>query len=67
MSGTAHFQGVNRWPGKPTSGRYVYTYNDGWWYWQCDMCDIYGHESYSSMQEAFGDCLNHVYKCTEGD
>lgn len=53
-------------PGKPTSGRYVYAYEDGWWYWQCDMCGTHGYETYESMQEAFADCLEHAYKC-EGE
>lgn len=70
MAGTAHLQGLTRWPGKPTSGRYVYQGLDGtFWFWQCDLCGAYGGELgggfHRSMQSAFRDCLIHASECID--
>lgn len=62
MAGTAHLDGHVRWPGKPTSGRYVYKGHYEW-YWQCDLCGAYHHD-YTTMQGAFKDCLEHSEDCT---
>lgn len=63
MAGTAHLQGLTRWPGKPTSGRYVYRAEYGW-FWQCDLCDAY-EVGYESMTLAFSDCLKHARNCID--
>jgi hypothetical protein len=71
MAGTAHItHGLTRWPGKPTSGRFVYRSRvRGGWYWQCDLHDDdpsllsqYGG-LVSSMQEALAGALAHAAVC----
>lgn len=71
MAGTAHITyGLTRWPGKPTSGCFVYRSRarEGW-YWQCDLHDEdpalpdqYG-ELVPTMQEAFASALAHAHVC----
>ena len=40
---------VQRWPNKPTSGRYVYKgKTSGRWYWQCDL--------HPGEEDEFGGC-----------
>lgn len=65
MAGTAHLSGHVRWPGMPTSGRYVYRTPTGRWYWQCDLCGESQSEPNTSpaMREAFGLALAHVPEC----
>lgn len=52
MAGTAHLAGHERWPGMPTSGRYVYKTASGW-YWQCDLCGDSQPGSSDAMTDAF--------------
>jgi len=63
---------ITRWPGKPTSGRYVDTssrLSPGYWWWQCDLCGadadtvLEGDGWFDTMQEAFADCLEHAKTC----
>lgn len=71
MSAVAHLHGHVRWPGKPTSGRYVYkSRSEGEWYWQCDLHDDpvvlpeqYG-EGWLTMQGAFRDAMAHARVCS---
>ena len=65
MAGTAHLAGHERWPGMPTSGRYVFRTENGW-YWQCDLCGYSQFNHSRTMQDAFtlavihaGDCVGH--------
>lgn len=71
MAGKAHLHGHVRWPGKPTSGRYVYREEGGGWYWQCDLHDglealpgQYSERDWATVQEAFEDALKHAADCT---
>lgn len=60
---------LERWPGKPTSGRYVYRCIGGW-HWQCDLHgdddapDAEGGIVLPTMQEAFAGALAHAAVCT---
>lgn len=56
-----------RWPGKPTSGRYVYRVTncaEPGWYWQCDACNLeaYGGPC-STMPDAFKEAKEHSRQC----
>lgn len=65
MAGTAN---LVRYPGMPTSGRYVYHYGFHHWQWQCDLCgapDEASTRKYSSQLEAFLDAMKHAEVCTE--
>lgn len=72
MAGTAHItHNLTRWPGKPTSGRFVYRSRvRGGWYWQCDLHDgdVAQPDQYGdvvpTMQEAFAGALAHAAVCT---
>lgn len=66
MAGSAHLRGHVRWPGMPTSGRYVYRTDAGRWYWQCDLCGDSQFNDSATMRDAFdlatihaGDCVGH--------
>lgn len=54
-----------RWPGKLTSGRYVFRTRSGW-YWQCDLHDdtepdrLTCGDTVPTMQEAFAGALRHA-------
>lgn len=68
MTAVAHLHGHVRWPGKPTSGRYVFKCEGGW-YWQCDLHDDpealpdqYG-PTVLTMQEAFVGAMEHAKVC----
>lgn len=63
MAGTAHLQGLTRWPGKPTSGRFVFKGGENW-FWQCDLCDAY-ETDYPTMPLAFEGCLHHASNCID--
>lgn len=69
--GQTHF----RWPGMPTSGRYVYKvrYTDDW-YWQCDVCGAPRFEDaktypdmLTSFQEAWLHAADYCAGYWEGD
>lgn len=59
---------VVRWPGKRTSGRYVYRCIGGW-HWQCDLHgdddapNAEGGRVVPTMQEAFAGALAHALVC----
>lgn len=63
--GQTHF----RWPGMPTSGRYVYKIRDrrDEWYWQCDICGAPRFDeakTYLDMSSAFRLAHYHAsYNC----
>jgi hypothetical protein len=60
---------VIRWPGKPTSGRYVYGNGPHKWSWQCDLHEDLADDELSpggygnSMQEAFAAAMAHAAEC----
>jgi len=58
---------VTRWPGKPTSGRYVYRYKAGGWGWQCDLHEISvaAYHSFPTHAQALENALIHAAKCPE--
>jgi hypothetical protein len=72
MAGTAHItHQLTRWPGKPTSGRFVYRSKarPGRWWWQCDLCEQPDYEDdapgFSSWRDALSEALRHADVCTE--
>lgn len=56
-----HVWVLQRYNGKPTSGRYVYKSQSGW-HWQCDMCERYEYD-FSTWKDAIFDALTHTYFC----
>jgi len=70
MPGKAHLSGLVRWPGMPTSGRFVYQSRlRGGWYWQCDLHDDnpslpdqWG-EGFKTMRAAFDAAMEHAEVC----
>lgn len=62
MAGTAHLAGHERWPGMPTSGRYVYKTASGW-YWQCDLCGDLQPGLSDAMTDAFSLAVVHARAC----
>lgn len=63
MAGCAHLAGLTRWPGMPTSGRYVFRRDDGTWYWQCDLCGDSQFNSSPTMRDAFTLAVIHAGDC----
>lgn len=54
-----------RWPGRPTTGRYVHRDAPRQWSWQCDLHEI-SHGSwhtFPTMQEAFENAMIHAREC----
>jgi len=72
MPGKAHLNGLVRWQGMPTSGRYVYRCrwaHLGEWHWQCDLHDDnpslpdqWG-EGFKTMRAAFDAAMEHAEVC----
>lgn len=62
-----HPHSLQRWPGKPTSGRYVYRSANGLWYWQCNLCHAPVRSSGSRhMQDAFWLAQRHAERVCRG-
>lgn len=69
---------VVRYPGKPTSGRYVYGYLSSGWWWQCDLhgeeydadpdgygqrADIWATKWHKTWRSAFDEAYAHALVC----
>ena len=62
-----HPHSLQRWPEKPTSGRYVYRALNNLWHWQCDLCGAPSREfGATTMQDAFALAKRHAEKVCRG-